>query len=203
MKISFLFFFILMFKLTSYGQLKKYEIKGEIANSEISKYAYVCVYETNDKWKFQKTPIIDRKFSFNVEVNDSGYLSYSGRIFLTNDTLKEASEIYQGTNYRMLIIDNFSILIDDEQNVKSSKIHESQLNKEFDEMNKAIKEEEYIKFFESHQNSVMSIKMLTILIAADHMLGFGLDEYRRVFSTLSDRVQKSLEGKKVADKLSL
>ena len=185
------------------AQQKKFQIEGQVKTPNDSKYACLFIFSSVGVETIIKTPILNNHFTFKGVVSYNGLLSKSGAILLTNDTLSIAQNTYKNTNCRMLMIDSLSILIENQGNIKYATVEGSILNKELDEMNEAIKKEEYLKFFNSHQNSIISIMMLNVLIAIDHMLHFGNDEYRRIFSTLSKRIQQSIEGEKTARKLSL
>jgi len=201
MKFKLLLIFI-GFSLLANAQQKKFQIEGEVKSVEENKYAYLFIFNTVGTEAIIKTPILNNRFTFKDEISYNGLLSKSGAIFLRKDTLAVMPDTYKSMNCRMLMVDSLSIVIENQQNIKYAKVDGGLLNKEFDEMIKAIESEEYLKFFNLHQNSIISIKMLNVLIAIDHMLGFGYTEYRRIFSTLSNRIQQSIEGKKVAAKLS-
>lgn len=199
---SVLLIFIFLILQGAFGQTLKCKIHGTLINQSKQNYAYL--YFPDTKLKIV-SPIIHNQFVFEVDKPKNLTIAV---IFLSSDSVKTYNNVIEDKkrgihNTRTIAIENLDLIIKD--NLTDAIVNGNTLNKELDEMNLAIKSNEFDNFFKQHSNSHISLKLIDALNSLNKKeMPFGASTNFKVkyfFELLSEQLRGTEEGKALLNKL--
>ena len=168
------------------------KLNGRLIND--GSYRYAFLYFPDNKTK-HITKIIDKHFQFTIEKPDELKI---GIIFLGKDSLMSYTDIVDQRKFgvnelRSIVIEELEIIIDTD--VSKAIVNGGALNKDNDNMYKAINTNQYDEFFDKNPDSPLALELLKALIVINSKkLPFGGSSnfniksyfYRRPISILSE-----------------
>ena len=173
------------------GQTLDCIIKGTFTDSTKYKYAYLVDLKAK---KFIKTAIARNNFSFIV-AKPKNYLVT--QLYLEDDSIKTISYFLEqakraGVNRRIIAIEDADLIFG--KNALDIKVIKGKLNEDIVQMYKTMETKEFNLFFAQHPDSQISITLLKALVRLNKVFENAYD-CKAFFNQLSDRLQKSEEGK--------
>ena len=207
---NFWFYFALFIATSASAQT--YTIKGHIKNQGYNKYAFLYSYPDSST---KVCPIVNHEFNFEAEVKRSNKLSEGGVIYLgasqsvSYESVKALRAVPPFIDYtRPVGIENFTIEIDDEENIKNAVVIGGDLNKQRDDMQATIISKDYEGFFKRNPDASISVSFLMALNRMSKFSGMirfkdlSNDDFLRIYNSLSERLKNSEDGKKLSLELS-
>lgn len=186
------------------GQVTTYEVAGLIKGTSYYKYAYLYQSETKN---LLKTKVQNQQFLFVGEFTLEKKGFNAAFIFLSNDSLDKFIDQQEvvlkqlDRQYRILVMDGTPIKITIEDEVKNAKVEGGNLNKDYDEMNLAVRERRYIDFIESHSDSPISLLLIRGILPMKKFPFIGQLDFQELYDKLSDKVRQSEYGLETLKKI--
>lgn len=186
------------------GQVTTYEVAGLIKGTSYYKYAYLYQSETKN---LLKTKVQNQQFLFVGEFTLERKGFNAAFIFLSNDSLDKFIDQQEvvlkqlDRQYRIMVMDGTPIKITIEDEVKNAKVEGGNLNKDYDEMNLAVRERRYIDFIESHSDSPISLLLIRGILPMKKFPFIGQLDFQELYDKLSDKVRQSEYGLETLKKI--
>jgi hypothetical protein len=147
-KENFLLVLLILFTVSGLNaQNLNCEINGSFVDSTRYKYAYLVESKLNI---FMKTPIIDQKFKFNLTQPENYQTT---QLYFEEDSVKTNAYFLEqakrlSDNRRIVTIENADLIFGN--NALNMKVVMSKLNKDINEMYKAMETRGFQTFFDQH-----------------------------------------------------
>lgn len=208
-KCLYILVFFIAGSIDVFGQLQAYCIKGNVKEPDINTYAYLFI---NRSGKISPSivcaPITDHKFRFDGSIDLRGRQIATGFIFISDkkdlDTIQVIKMLDSGLrDQRDLVLENLEIDIDNRAEIRDADVRGSKLNKDWDEMFNANKTGKHFDYVRDHNDSPVSILLISALISLERMRMIAESELNQMYSMLSERMKGSSEGKQLKSKLLL
>jgi|GEM_PF-1826751 len=194
-------FSLLVVSFTLNGQIRNYNIEGEITSPEGRRYAYIFIKEIyEDPPRLICKPILNRKFDITGDIDLKGKLMGTALLFL--DTVSNltadsfSSRLKNGyRNYRPIILEDMVVKIGDINNVDLAIIDGGDLSRDWDKLFEATASGKYEEFIMQNPDSPASLYLIRTLYNIDSKTSIPMPlNFLRLFKSLSERIRRSKEG---------
>jgi hypothetical protein len=189
----------LLLLLVTYVKAEKlpFQINGIVKGENHYQYAYLYLSESE---KLLKAKIENQQFLFVGEFTLEKKGFNTAFLFLSNDSsdkyiaLQEVILKKIDRQYRSVMMDGTLVSITIEADVKNAKVEGGKLNRDYDEMNLAIRELKYKGFIESHRDSPISLLLIRSILPLKRAPIINRLDFQELYDKLSDELKQSEYG---------
>lgn len=197
-------FFVLLFLGLLFAQQSTSIITGNFNPSDENKFIYLYTPGVDHApEELIVEPIVNHQVQIKKSFDKKGRLLSWGLIFLGYDdkiTMADFKEMRKDYDFvrdrKLLIVLEDSVTITFSEPVSFSKVNGGHLNKEWQHLFEAIKENQHVRFVKEHPDSPFSLTCLKALrkvsLYTDQLNDVDISS---LYNDLSDRIKQSIEGK--------